>query len=157
MIPMVMIPMVITYSCLYHVQIHNKHTTAHHIPCASPPPTPTPTPPTPLGSTLVSVSTIGTYPDLNDTQLINAVQEDLITWWGPAAAQWQHLKTYRIPFAQPNQAPPTDLVRPVALQGGVFVCGDHRDSATLDGVLCVGGWMGGGGGVEGWMMVCMCG
>ena len=36
------------------------------------------------------------------------------------------------------QAPPTDLRRPVALGGGLFVCGDHRDSATLDGALASG-------------------
>jgi hypothetical protein len=33
------------------------------------------------------------------------------------------------------QAPPTDLSRPVRLSEGLFVCGDHRDSATLDGAL----------------------
>jgi hypothetical protein len=34
-----------------------------------------------------------------------------------------------------EQAPPTNLQRPVRLGGGLFVCGDHRDSATLDGAL----------------------
>ena len=33
------------------------------------------------------------------------------------------------------QAPPTDFSRPVRLAEGLFVCGDHRDSATLDGAL----------------------
>ena len=33
------------------------------------------------------------------------------------------------------QAPPTDLSRPVQLAQGLFVCGDHRDTATLDGAL----------------------
>lgn len=37
-----------------------------------------------------------------------------------------------------EQAPPTDLRRPVALGGGLYVCGDHRDSATLDGALVSG-------------------
>ena len=33
------------------------------------------------------------------------------------------------------QAPPTDLSRAVNLTNGLFVCGDHRDTATLDGAL----------------------
>ena len=33
------------------------------------------------------------------------------------------------------QAPPTDLTRAVNLTNGLFVCGDHRDTATLDGAL----------------------
>lgn len=33
------------------------------------------------------------------------------------------------------QAPPTDFSRPVSLGSGLFVCGDHRDSATLDGAI----------------------
>jgi hypothetical protein len=35
----------------------------------------------------------------------------------------------------PVQAPPTDLFRPVQLGGGLYVCGDHRCAATLDGAL----------------------
>ena len=33
------------------------------------------------------------------------------------------------------QAPPTNFTRPVQLSQGLYVCGDHRDSATLDGAL----------------------
>ncbi len=36
------------------------------------------------------------------------------------------------------QAPPTALRREVDLGGGVFVCGDHRDTATFDGALLSG-------------------
>ena len=33
-------------------------------------------------------------------------------------SEWRHLKTYRIPFAQPNQVAPTNLSRDVALGDG---------------------------------------
>ena len=33
------------------------------------------------------------------------------------------------------QTPPTDFSRAVNLTNGLFVCGDHRDTATLDGAL----------------------
>ena len=36
------------------------------------------------------------------------------------------------------QAPPTDFNRSVDLGQGMFVCGDHRDCATLNGALVSG-------------------
>lgn len=85
---------------------------------------------------LASVSVIGTHPELTDDALVNAVMAELTEWFGAdAVSSWQHLRTYRIPFAQPNQAPPTNFRRPVALGDGLFVCGDHRDSATFEGAL----------------------
>ncbi|GIL82041.1 hypothetical protein Vretimale_1587 [Volvox reticuliferus] len=90
----------------------------------------------PPGQALVSVSTVGTFPELSDEALEGEVRKQMSTWFGSGeVASWTHLRTYRIPFAQPNQAPPTNFSRPVALGGGVFVCGDHRDSATLDGAI----------------------
>ncbi|PSC76748.1 Amine oxidase family [Micractinium conductrix] len=93
----------------------------------------------PAGQTLVSVSTIGTLPELSEGELVAAVKAELGGWFGAGeVAGWQHLKTYRIPFAQPGQAPPTNLDRPVSLGGGLYVCGDHRATATLDGALTSG-------------------
>ncbi|GAB4818232.1 hypothetical protein N2152v2_005278 [Parachlorella kessleri] len=90
----------------------------------------------PQGQALVSISTIGTHDELSDGDLEAAVRREAGEWFGAAeVAAWRHLRTYRIPFAQPNQAPPTDLFRPVALGSGLYVCGDHRCSATLDGAL----------------------
>lgn len=95
----------------------------------------------PSGQTLVSMSTIGTRDDLSDEELIKQALHQAGEWFGRdkvEGGKWRHLKTYRIPFAQPGQAPPTDLSRPVALGGGMYVCGDHRASATLDGALVSG-------------------
>ena len=36
------------------------------------------------------------------------------------------------------QAPPTNFQRSVDLGQGLFVCGDHRDCATLNGALVSG-------------------
>ena len=52
---------------------------------------------------------------------------------GPGGVQRAAGRCIRETFAV--QAPPTDLNRPVRLSEGLFVCGDHRDSATLDGAL----------------------
>jgi phytoene dehydrogenase-like protein len=93
----------------------------------------------PQGKSLISVSVIGTRDNLTEEQLQQQVKEELSSWFGAAAVQsWKHLKTYRIPFAQPNQTPPTDLFKPLKLSDNIFVAGDHRMTATLDGALWSG-------------------
>jgi len=90
----------------------------------------------PPGQTLVSISTLGTLPELSEEELQRRVCEELSEWFGEEQVDsWRHLRTYRIPYAQPNQSPPTDLFREVGLGGGLYVAGDHRSAATLDGAL----------------------
>lgn len=46
----------------------------------------------------------GTYSELDDAALEKAVRSHLTEWFGPSEVNsWSHLRTYRIPFAQPNQ------------------------------------------------------
>lgn len=40
-----------------------------------------------------------------------------------------------LPILLTSQSPPTNFKRPVSLGGGLYVCGDHRDSATFDGAI----------------------
>ena len=91
----------------------------------------------PMGETLVSCSTVG-IPDLSENELVAAVKEELTDWFGRHEVDaWTHIKTYRIPFSQPVQIPPTILEKPVVVNqsAGLYVCGDHRDHATLDGAI----------------------
>ncbi|MEX2627045.1 MAG: NAD(P)/FAD-dependent oxidoreductase [Ilumatobacteraceae bacterium] len=59
----------------------------------------------------------------------------LRSWWGPAVDGWEHLRTYRIAHGQPSQVPPLRPRQRVTLGDGVFVCGDHRDTASIQGAL----------------------
>jgi predicted NAD/FAD-dependent oxidoreductase len=43
-----------------------------------------------------------------------------------------------IPDAVPAMPPPLRLTRPVEAGDGVFVCGDHRDTASIQGALVSG-------------------
>lgn len=87
----------------------------------------------PAGSALISVSVVG-VPQQPDADVAETVKRELDAWFpGKGVSKWRLLRTYRIPYAQPPQAPPTELQRPVKLGGGLYVCGDHRDTATLDG------------------------
>ncbi|CAG9461690.1 unnamed protein product [Pedinophyceae sp. YPF-701] len=89
----------------------------------------------PAGQALVSCSTVG-VPDMSDEELAAAVKNELSEWFGKDQTDtWEHLRTYRIPFSQPVQTPPTQLMKPVEAGEGLYVCGDHRDAATLDGAL----------------------
>jgi hypothetical protein len=53
---------------------------------------------------------------------------------------WRYLKSYRIPHAQPRQSPgalePPE--RPVRIRPGVYLCGDHRDNASIQGAMVSG-------------------
>ena len=52
---------------------------------------------------------------------------------------WQHVATYDVREALPSQAPPVGrLRRPVRLERGLHVAGDHRDSASIQGALVSG-------------------
>ncbi len=51
---------------------------------------------------------------------------------------WEHVATYSIPVALPALPPPLDPRQPVALDNGLFVAGDHRDTASIQGALVSG-------------------
>ncbi|KAF5179786.1 FAD/NAD(P)-binding oxidoreductase family protein [Thalictrum thalictroides] len=93
----------------------------------------------PLGKTLVSVSVIGTCEGTSDEDLTAKVLQELSGWFGDSIVRsWKHLRTYRIEFAQPNQCPPTDLLKSPKIRPGLYMCGDHWNSATFDGALVSG-------------------
>lgn len=51
---------------------------------------------------------------------------------------WQLLTRHDIPYALPAQPPPLHVRRPVDLGDGRFVCGDHRDTASIQGAMVSG-------------------
>ena len=93
----------------------------------------------PAGKSLVSASVVGVPPE-GDGELDRRARAQLTEWFGGAVSEWTLLKTYRIPDARPSQ-PPGALDprrRPVKLRRGLYVCGDHRDDASIDGALTSG-------------------
>jgi len=86
----------------------------------------------------VSVTVLGIPEDAD--RLLTEVREQLGDWFGPAVKAWHHLRTYRIPYALPRQVPPAldAPERPVRWQPGIYVCGDHRDNASIQGAMVSG-------------------
>lgn len=85
----------------------------------------------PAGHHLVAAAVPGSV----DADLETRVRRQMETMFGPAAREWRHLRTYRIAHGQPDQSPPLRPKRNVSLGNGLFVCGDHRDTASIQGAL----------------------
>ena len=53
---------------------------------------------------LVSLSTIGIHSELSDDQLASQAKQQMAEWFGAQLVDdWQLLRVYRIPYAQPPQ------------------------------------------------------
>ena len=65
-------------------------------------------------------------------------REQLRNWWGPQVDAWKHVKTYAIAHGGPVQKPPFAPKQRVNLGNGRFVCGDHRDTGSIQGALFSG-------------------
>ncbi|MEJ7800968.1 MAG: NAD(P)/FAD-dependent oxidoreductase [Ilumatobacter sp.] len=59
-------------------------------------------------------------------------------WWGPSVEAWDHIETYLIPHGQPTQEPPFSPKQSVRVADDLYVCGDHRDTASIQGALYSG-------------------
>ncbi len=87
----------------------------------------------PRGQALVSVSVLGSV-DPDDLEA--RVLAELEGWFGRQVREWRHLRTYRIERALPRQSPGTGFTGPgFREQAGVYLCGDHNWSASIEGAI----------------------
>ena len=93
----------------------------------------------PPGKHLISTTVLGTH-QLTDVQLGGFIIAQMKNWFGKVASTWRFVRSYRIPHAQPQQLPGAlePPQRPVRVRPGVYVCGDHRDNASIQGALMSG-------------------
>jgi hypothetical protein len=88
----------------------------------------------PAGRAVIACACPGAQP----TELEPLVRAQVRRWFGAQVERWRHLRTYHVAHGQPEQRPPFHPKRRVALGGGRFVCGDHRDTASIQGALFSG-------------------
>jgi phytoene dehydrogenase-like protein len=77
-------------------------------------------------------------PGITDGDLEAMSRQQLRSWWGPQVDGWKHLRTYVINHGGPEQKPPFSPKQRVDLGNGQFVCGDHRDTGSLQGAMFSG-------------------
>ncbi|MFI1399007.1 NAD(P)/FAD-dependent oxidoreductase [Streptomyces sp. NPDC020681] len=88
----------------------------------------------PDGRVLISSTVLGTPPPSLD----RSVRAQLSRLYGTPTDDWELLAVHHDPEAVPAMPPPHDLRRPVRLLAGLYVCGDHRDTSTVQGALFSG-------------------
>ncbi|POX45258.1 oxidoreductase [Streptomyces sp. Ru71] len=85
----------------------------------------------PAGRALISSTVLGPPPADVDTE----VRLHLARLYGTSTARWETLAVHHTTEAVPAMRPPHDLRKPVRLLAGLYVCGDHRDTSTVQGAL----------------------
>jgi phytoene dehydrogenase-like protein len=93
----------------------------------------------PKGKHLISATVLGTH-KLTEVQLSGFIIAQMKNWYGKVASTWKMLRGYYLTHAQPQQYPGAlePPQRPVRVRPGVYVCGDHRDNASIHGAMSSG-------------------
>jgi len=88
---------------------------------------------------LVSVVVIG-HLDTDYSTAETVVRRELTGWFGPVVDEWQHLKTYHIVHALPEQSPPMPdpTVSSASGKPGIYVCGEHGSVPGIQWALLSG-------------------
>ncbi len=89
----------------------------------------------PAGRALITSYVLGPPPDGDDDK---AVRAHLAELYDTSTDHWELLGMRTDPDAIPAMPAPHDLRRPVRVLSGLYVCGDHRDTSTVQGALASG-------------------
>jgi phytoene dehydrogenase-like protein len=89
----------------------------------------------PPNRSLISVTVLNGQRDLE-----TVVLRQLHDWFGDQVDEWLFLRRYDIPYALPSMVPPDadPIVHPPLHVSGVFLCGDHCDTSSLNGAMASG-------------------
>ncbi|WP_328387284.1 FAD-dependent oxidoreductase [Streptomyces sp. NBC_00400] len=90
---------------------------------------------TPPGRSLITTTVLGAAAMLPLSVLDKTVRPQLDRIYGAHTDDWQLLTAHHDPYAVPAMPAPHDPERPVRVLSGLYVCGDHRDTSTLQGAL----------------------
>ncbi|MFM9025192.1 MAG: NAD(P)/FAD-dependent oxidoreductase [Planctomycetaceae bacterium] len=93
----------------------------------------------PPGAALVQVSVRGDWQG-GPAALSDAIRDQATAWFGAAVARWTPLVTMDVLRALPDESPAARRLRPDGprLAPGLFLCGDHCGTASINGALVSG-------------------
>jgi hypothetical protein len=92
----------------------------------------------PPGCQLVAASVLGAENGGAFSELELRVRARLAALYQTATANWELLARYPVPHALPSMHAPHPLRRRVRIEEGLYVCGDHRDTSSIQGALVSG-------------------
>lgn len=87
----------------------------------------------PADRALVSITVLGN-PARDDRSLETMIRGQLRRWYGRVTKEWRLLRIYRIDNAQPVSVPQQLRLDP-RLGPGLYVCGDHRATPSIQGAM----------------------
>ncbi|MEU7482325.1 NAD(P)/FAD-dependent oxidoreductase [Streptomyces sp. NPDC042319] len=90
---------------------------------------------TPPGRSLITTAVLGSAATLPAGALDKTVRPQLERLYGTTTDGWRLLAAHHDPYAVPAMPAPHDPLRPVRVLAGLYVCGDHRDTGTVQGAL----------------------
>lgn len=90
----------------------------------------------PVGRHLVQATTLLDRPEISADE--TAVRRHLAEIYGCDTSRWEVVARHHIPDALPAIPPPLRARLPLHVSDGVYMCGDHRDTASIQGALVSG-------------------
>ena len=90
------------------------------------------------GRVLVSTSVLGRHDGSPGSTREPDVRGHLGIMYGVDTRGWQAVASYPIEAALPAMSPPFDVRRDVRFGPGRYVCGDHRDTSSIQGAMVSG-------------------
>jgi len=90
----------------------------------------------PEGKSLISVSLTDKHLLIEPESLELKIKDELKFWY-PDCINWEHLKTYTIPYALPDNRHVTNDILPssMRLNDTAFICGDHLMNGSINAAM----------------------
>jgi len=91
------------------------------------------------GEHLIAVVVLGD-PLKDDESLERSVRQELLNWFGASVQTWQHIKTYEIDHALPDQSPPISNPQNgfSKVKDGIYTCGEYQSVPGIQWALLSG-------------------
>ncbi|MDA3022002.1 MAG: NAD(P)/FAD-dependent oxidoreductase [Actinomycetota bacterium] len=89
----------------------------------------------PPGQVLITSSALGTNSSVEDER---RVRTHLAAMYGVSTDRWEPLTHYAIAYALPAMLPPLQVPQFPKLTDGLFICGDYREIASIQGAMTSG-------------------
>ncbi|WP_162276983.1 NAD(P)/FAD-dependent oxidoreductase [Mucilaginibacter pedocola] len=87
-----------------------------------------------VGGALISVSIVADITHFSNERLQAEVIREMAVWY-PDAFNWQHLRTYRINYALPQDQHVSNEPYTIKLNDYCFICGDHLSNGSINAAM----------------------